>query len=86
MVPLLIYLDDVISFGKSIPEALVRLEEVLARLSDFGLQLKAKKCTMQLAILTDTCVKRTLVQWGQLIPVSSTWNVVYQLCLIRTLV
>ena len=41
----LVYLDDVISFGKSIPEALVRLEEVLARLSDFGLQLKAKKCT-----------------------------------------
>ena len=36
----LVYLDDVISFGKSIPEALT-----LARLSDFGLQLKVKKCT-----------------------------------------
>ena len=32
----LVYLDDVISFGRSIPEALARLEEVLARLSDFG--------------------------------------------------
>ena len=41
----LVYLDDVISFGKSVPEAIWRLEEVLARLSDFGLQLKAKKCT-----------------------------------------
>ena len=41
----LVYLDDVISFGTSIPEALTRLEEVLSRLSDFGLQLKAKKCT-----------------------------------------
>ena len=41
----LVYLDDVISFGKSVPEALMRLEEVLARLSNFGLQLKAKKCT-----------------------------------------
>ena len=41
----LVYLDDVISFRKSIPEALARLEEVLARLSDFDLQLKAKKCT-----------------------------------------
>ena len=40
-----VYLDDVISFGTSIPEALARLEEVLSRLSDFGLQLKAKKCT-----------------------------------------
>ena len=39
------YLDDVISFGGSVPEALARLEEVLSRLSDFGLQLKAKKCT-----------------------------------------
>ena len=34
-----------ISFGNSIPEALARLEEVLASISDFGLQLKAKKCT-----------------------------------------
>ena len=41
----LVYLDDVISFGKSIPEALAHLEEVLGRLSDFGLQLKATKCT-----------------------------------------
>ena len=41
----LVYLDNVISFRKSIPEALARLEEVLARLSDYGLQLKAKKCT-----------------------------------------
>ena len=41
----LVYLDDVISFGTSIPEALARLEEVLSRLSDCGLQLKAKKCT-----------------------------------------
>ena len=41
----LVYLDDVISFGKSVPEALGHLEEVLARLNDFGLQLKAKKCT-----------------------------------------
>ena len=41
----MVYLDDVISFARSIPEALARLEEVLARLSDFGLQLKAKKCT-----------------------------------------
>ena len=39
----LVYLDDVISFGTSIPEA--RLVEVLSRPSDFGLQLKAKKCT-----------------------------------------
>ena len=41
----LVYLDDVISFGKTVQEAIWRLEEVLARLSDFGLQLKAKKCT-----------------------------------------
>ena len=41
----LVYLDDVISFGASVSDALARLEEVLCRLSDFGLQLKAKKCT-----------------------------------------
>ena len=39
------YLDDVISFGGTVTEALGRLEEVLCRLSNFGLQLKAKKCT-----------------------------------------
>ena len=41
----LVHLDDVISFSGTITEALVRLEEVLNRLSNFGLQLKAKKCT-----------------------------------------
>ena len=41
----LVYLDDVISFGTTAPEALQRLEEVLECLSAFGLQLKAKKCT-----------------------------------------
>ena len=39
-------LHDVISFGASISEALARLEEVLCRLSDFRLQLNAKKCTL----------------------------------------
>ena len=41
----LVYLDDVISFGGTVTEAPGRLEEVLCRLSNFGLQLKAKKCT-----------------------------------------
>ena len=41
----LVYLDDVISFGGSVPEALARLEKVLSLLGEFGLQLKAKKCT-----------------------------------------
>ena len=41
----LVYLDDMISFGGTIREALVRLEEVLSHLSNFGLQLKVKKCT-----------------------------------------
>ena len=36
----LVYLDDVISFGGSVMEALGRLEEVLCRLRNFGLQLK----------------------------------------------
>ena len=38
-------LDDVISFGGTVTEALGRLKEVLCHLSNFGLQLKAKKCT-----------------------------------------
>ena len=41
----LVYLDDVISFSGTVTEALGRLEEVLCRLSNFGLQLRAKKCT-----------------------------------------
>ena len=41
----MVYLDDVISFRGSVPVALARWEEVLSRLSDFGLQLKAKKST-----------------------------------------
>ena len=41
----LVYLDDIISFGGSVTEALARFEGVLCQLSNFGLQLKAKKCT-----------------------------------------
>ena len=41
----LVYLDDVISFGGTITEALARLEEVLNRLCNFRLQLKSRKCT-----------------------------------------
>ena len=41
----LVYLNDVISFGGTVTEALTRLEDVLSHLSNFGLQLKAKKCT-----------------------------------------
>ena len=41
----LLYVDDVISFSGTVTEALGSLEEVLCRLSNFGLQLKAKKCT-----------------------------------------
>ena len=37
----LVYLDDVISFGGTVTEALCHG----GRLSNFGLQLKAKKCT-----------------------------------------
>ena len=44
----LVYLDDVISFRTTALEALQRLEEVLERLSAFGLQLKAKKCVGRL--------------------------------------
>ena len=39
------YLDDVISSVGTVMEPLGRLEEVLCRLSNFGLQLEAKKCT-----------------------------------------
>ena len=52
MVTLSGYLDDVTSFGGTITEALARLEEVLGRLSNFGLQLKAKKCIfMQMEVV-----------------------------------
>ena len=40
----LVYLDDVISFGTDVPEAMLQLTEVLERWSSFGLQLEVKKC------------------------------------------
>ena len=48
----LVYLDDVISFGGTVTEALRRLEEVLCHLGNFSLQLKATKCTfMQIEVV-----------------------------------
>ena len=52
MVQMLSVFDDVIPFGGTVTEALGRLEDVLCRLSNFDLQLKAKKCTfMQMEVV-----------------------------------
>ena len=41
---LLVYLDDVIVFGSSVPEELARLKQVFQRLRQANLKLKPKKC------------------------------------------
>ena len=41
---LLIYLDDIIIFGKTLDEEINRLQEVLQRLRQANLKLKPKKC------------------------------------------
>ena len=51
-------LVDVISFGTIAPEALQRLEEVLERLSAFGLELKPNKYTF---MQTDVAFPRRIV-------------------------
>ena len=43
---LLIYLDDIISFGHTFSEALNRLEEILKRLQEANLKLKPHKCSL----------------------------------------
>ena len=42
---LLLYLDDILVFGKSITEVLERLDLVLQRLRTAGLKLKTSKCS-----------------------------------------
>ena len=39
-----LYLDDIVVFGKSFEEHLCNLRKVLDRLSEAGLKLKPKKC------------------------------------------
>ena len=43
---LLIYLDDVISFGRTFDEALERLEELFERIKTANLKLKPSKCNL----------------------------------------
>ena len=43
---LLVYLDDIITFGRTVPETISRLEEVFQRLRDAGLKLKPSKCNL----------------------------------------
>lgn len=40
----LIYIDDIIVFGKTFEEHLTRLEQVLSRISKFNLKLQPDKC------------------------------------------
>ena len=42
----LIYLDDIITFGKTFDEAVENLQQVLERLRNAGLKLKPKKCDL----------------------------------------
>ncbi|XP_043208845.1 uncharacterized protein LOC122374269 [Amphibalanus amphitrite] len=42
----LVYLDDIVVFGKSFGESLQRLEHVLEAISDSGLKLHPEKCVM----------------------------------------
>ncbi len=42
----LVYLDDIVVFGETVPELKQRLEEVFRKIHDAGLKLKAKKCTL----------------------------------------
>ena len=46
LVTCLIYIDDVIVFGKHFDEHLIRIEEVLDRIRAAGLKLKPDKCMM----------------------------------------
>ena len=43
---LLIYLDDVLVFGKSVDEMLQRLDTVFGKLRVFGLKIKPQKCSL----------------------------------------
>ena len=43
---LLVYLDDVIVFGKTVSESISRLQEVLTRFRGAGLKLKPSKCNL----------------------------------------
>ena len=43
---LIVYLDDILVFGRTFEETLERLQLVLDRLSEFGLKVKPEKCNM----------------------------------------
>ena len=40
----MVYIDDIVIFSKNLEEHAIHLELVLARLADYGLQIKPEKC------------------------------------------
>ncbi len=52
----LIYLDDIIVFGRNIDESLRRLEEALDRIDKAGLKLKPSKCTGRSSLSGTSCL------------------------------
>jgi len=42
----LVYLDDIITFGKNFEEILMNLKEVFFRLQEINLKLNSKKCVL----------------------------------------
>ena len=82
----LVYLDDVIVFGRTMWECLARLEDVLGRVAEAGLKLRSDKCHLfepevrflghvvsKAGIATDPEKLRTVGEWPRPQDIKGLW-------------
>jgi hypothetical protein len=86
---MIIYMDDICSYGATFEEALERLDDILCRLQNSGLKLKPGKCNLfqtQINILGHTIDSEGIKPTNEKVKAVQEWPVPKTLTELRSFV